>query len=64
MLFRWLADSVLVLHLAFVAFVVLGGLLVLHRPVVAWVHVPAAAWGILIELAGWVCPLTPLENSL
>jgi hypothetical protein len=27
-------------------------------------HVPAVVWGALIELAGWICPLTPLENRL
>jgi hypothetical protein len=57
----WLADAVVVLHLAFVLFVVLGGLLVLRWPRAAWLHLPAAAWGALIEFAGWVCPLTPLE---
>ena len=61
-LFRAAADLVVVLHAAFVVFVVLGGLLVLRWPRVAWVHVPAAAWGALIEFAGWICPLTPLEN--
>jgi hypothetical protein len=59
-----LADLVLVLHAAFVAFVVFGGLLVLRWPRLAWAHVPAAIWGALIEFAGWVCPLTPLENAL
>jgi len=59
-----LADLVVVVHAAFVAFVVFGGLIVLRRPRVAWFHVPAAAWGVLIEFAGGVCPLTPLENSL
>ena len=63
MLYRALADLVLLLHLAFVLFVVLGGLLVLRRPKVAWLHLPAAAWGVLIEFAGWICPLTPLEVS-
>lgn len=58
------ADLVLVVHLAFVLFVALGGLLVLKWPRVAWGHLPAAAWGILIEFAGWICPLTPLENRL
>ena len=58
------ADAVVVLHLAFVVFVVLGGLLVLRWPAVAWVHVPAALWGAWIEFAGWICPLTPLENRL
>lgn len=58
------ADAVVVLHLAFVAFVVAGGFVALRRPRVAWFHVPAAVWGVLIELTGWTCPLTPLENSL
>ncbi|HKO15865.1 MAG TPA: DUF2784 domain-containing protein [Gemmatimonadaceae bacterium] len=64
MIYRLLADAVLVLHALFVAFVVLGGLLVLRWPRAAWAHVPAAVWGVLIELAGWICPLTPLENAL
>jgi len=51
-------------HLAFVAFMVLGALLVLRWPKLAWVHLPAACWGVLIEFAGWICPLTPLENTL
>lgn len=59
-----LADAVLVLHAAFVLFVVGGGLLVLRWPKVAWVHLPAAAWGAFVELTGWICPLTPLENWL
>jgi len=58
---RLLADAVVLLHAAFVAFVVLGGFLVLRWPWMAWVHVPAAAYGFLVEAAGWVCPLTPLE---
>jgi hypothetical protein len=59
--FRLLADLIVVIHLCFVAFVLLGGLLVLRWPRVAWVHLPAAAWGAWIEFAGWLCPLTPLE---
>ena len=64
MTWRILADAVLFLHLLFVLFVVLGGLLVLRWPRLAWLHLPAAAWGALIEFAGWICPLTHLENSL
>jgi hypothetical protein len=64
LIYRALADLVLVVHLAFVLFVVLGGLLVLRWPRLAWLHVPAAVWGVLIEYTGWICPLTPLENSL
>jgi hypothetical protein len=59
-----LADLVVGLHGAFVLFVVFGGLLVWRWPRAAWVHLPAAAWGAVIEFAGWVCPLTPLENRL
>jgi hypothetical protein len=59
-----LADAVLVAHAAFVAFVVLGGLLVLRWPRLAWVHLPMVAWGAGIEFSGGICPLTPLENHL
>ena len=58
------ADLLVVVHALFVVFVVLGGLLVLRWPRLAWVHLPAAAWGALIEFTGCICPLTPLENSL
>ena len=61
MLFRSAADLVLVVHLAFVLFVVLGGLLALRWRRVAWVHVPVALYGATIEFLGFVCPLTPLE---
>ncbi len=60
--YRLLADLVLVLHAAFVAFVMLGGLLVLRWPRLAWVHLPVVAWGAGIEFLGGICPLTPLEN--
>ena len=63
MLYSVLADIVLVLHFAFVAFVVFGGLLALRWPRLVWIHVPALAWGVLIEYAGIICPFTPLENS-
>jgi hypothetical protein len=62
--FRILADATVVLHLLFVAFVIGGGVLVLRWQRVAWVHLPAAAWGAWVEFAGWMCPLTPLENWL
>ena len=64
MTWRVLADLTVGLHLAFVMFVVLGGLLVLRWPKLAWVHLPVALYGVLIEWVGWVCPLTPLENWL
>jgi hypothetical protein len=59
-----LADLVVVLHFAFVLFVIFGGLLVLRWPKLAYVHLPVAAYGALIELVGWICPLTPLEKHL
>jgi hypothetical protein len=61
---RVLATVVVLLHMTFVAFVVAGGLLALRWPRVAWIHLPAAVWGALIALVGFVCPLTPLENWL
>lgn len=64
MLYARLADLVLLVHLAFIVFVVFGGLLVFWRGWMAWVHLPVAVYGILIEWVGWVCPLTPLENRL
>ncbi|MDH3283808.1 MAG: DUF2784 domain-containing protein [Acidobacteriota bacterium] len=64
MIYRLLADLVVLVHLGFVALVLLGGILVLRRPRFALIHLPAAVWGAFIELAGWVCPLTPLEVRL
>jgi hypothetical protein len=64
LIYRALADLILALHVVFVLFVVLGGLLMLKWPRIAWLHIPAAIWGVLIEFTGWICPLTPLENSL
>jgi Protein of Unknown function (DUF2784) len=64
MLSAFLADAVLVLHGLFIIWVVLGGLAVIARPWLAWLHLPAAAWGVWISWSGRVCPLTPLEQSL
>ena len=58
------AGFVVIVHAAFVVFVVAGGLLVLRWPRVSWIHLPAALWGALIEFQGWVCPLTPIEQRL
>ena len=59
-----LADLVLIVHLAFVVFVLCGGLLVLRWRWIAWLHMPTIAWGAFVEFSGWICPLTPLENWL
>jgi hypothetical protein len=62
MSYRVLADAVVAVHLAFIVFVVAGSVLILWRRSVAWLHVPALIWGSLVELTGWICPLTPLED--
>ena len=64
MAYRLLADAVVLFHTAFVAFVVLGGFLAWRWSRIAWLHVPCALWGAVIEYQGWICPLTPLENDL
>ena len=64
MLYALLADLMLLLHTTFILFVVIGGALVFWRRGIAWLHIPCALWGILIEFQGWVCPLTYLENDL
>jgi len=64
MIYRILAGCVVAFHLGFVLFVVLGGLLALRWPRVAWAHLPAAAWGAFVEFSSTICPLTPLENRL
>lgn len=64
MFYRILADLVVLAHLGFIVFVLFGGLLALRWRWIPWLHVPALAWGIFIELTGRICPLTPLENAL
>jgi len=64
MTYRLLADLVVLAHFGFILFVVLGGALALRWPKISWVHLPAVGWGALVEIAGWICPLTPLENRL
>ena len=64
MLYGMLAEAVVLLHLGFVLFVIFGGLLAFRWRRAPWFHLPAAVWGALIEFAGWICPLTPLENWL
>ncbi|HVT44967.1 MAG TPA: DUF2784 domain-containing protein [Thermoanaerobaculia bacterium] len=61
MIDRVLANIVVLTHFGFVLFVVFGGLLLFRWKRLVWAHLPAAVWGALIEIFGWVCPLTPLE---
>ena len=64
MLYGLLANAIVAFHALFVVFIVMGGFLAWRWRWVAVVHVPCAIWGMLIEYRGWICPLTPLENSL
>jgi hypothetical protein len=64
MLYRVLADLVMLLHFAYIVFVVGGAFLVLYRRWWMWVHLPAVAWGVWVEFLAKICPLTPLENTL
>ncbi len=64
MAYSLLADIVVLLHFGFIVFVVSGGLLALRWRRAVWIHIPAALWGGFVEITGWACPLTPLENSL
>jgi hypothetical protein len=63
MLYKTLANALLIVHLLFIIFVVLGGLLLLWDKRWAYVHLPAMIWGATIEFTGGICPLTPLENK-
>ena len=58
------ANTIVFLHLGFICFVVLGGLLSLKWRPLLFLHIPAALWGALVEFQGWLCPLTPLEQQL
>lgn len=64
MLYRIAADALLLLHFAFILYVVLGGLLVLKWRWTVWMHLPCMLWAILLEFNGWICPLTPIEQRL
>ena len=64
MLYRLLANAVVIVHALFIVFIVFGGFVAWRWRWVAVLHVPAAIWGVVIEYRGWICPLTPLENAL
>ena len=64
MLARSAADLLVLFHLGFIIFVIIGGFLVVKWRWLLLLHLPAAVWGALIEFRGWLCPLTPLEQRL
>lgn len=64
MFYHILADLVVIVHLLFIIFALFGGLLLLLRNYLVFLHIPAAIWAALISFKGWLCPLTPLENHL
>lgn len=61
---RFLADAVVLIHILFVVYAIAGGLLVLKWKFTIFLHIPVLLWGTMVEAAGWICPLTPLENRL
>ncbi len=63
MIHQILANSILLVHFAFILFAVFGGLLLFYKKWIMWLHIPAFFWAVLIEFSGWTCPLTPLENQ-
>jgi hypothetical protein len=63
MKYAYAADAVMLLHFLFIAFALLGSLLLFRWPKLIWLHIPALAWGIYIELSGDICPLTDVENK-
>jgi hypothetical protein len=64
MIFSLAADALVLIHLGFILFVVLGGFLLLRWPRMVWIHLPAVIWGALVEINNWICPLTPWEQQL
>ena len=64
MLYSAVANLLMIVHFWFILFVILGGLLLFWWPRLVFVHLPTAAWGVMIELNHWICPLTPLEQSM
>ena len=64
MIWRALADLVLLIHLVFIVFVIVGGFFASRWRWLPWIHLPAVAWAAVLEFSGWICPLTPLENLL
>ena len=63
-MYNVIANAIVLAHFLFIVFVICGGLLVIRWPRIAFVHLPAAVWGAAVEIFGWICPLTPLENHL
>jgi hypothetical protein len=62
--FGILADIVVLIHLGFIVFAVLGGVLIFWWRWIFWLHLPAFLWAVWIECIGGICPLTYLENWL
>ncbi|MBV4458895.1 DUF2784 domain-containing protein [Pseudomonas sp. COR58] len=64
MLYRIAADGLVLFHLLFILFVLFGGLLALRWRRLIWLHLPAATWGVLVEVLHLTCPLTHWENLM
>lgn len=64
MLYRAAAEGILLFHLVFIGFALFGAVLLTRWRWLMVLHIPAAAWGVFIELSGGICPLTYAENFL
>ena len=64
MIYSFLADLLMVLHLVFILYVIAGALLIFKWPKTLLLHLPACFWGMTVEFIGWICPLTPWEIQL
>ena len=64
MIARLAADALVLVHAGFIVFAVFGGLLALADRRWMWLHLPAAVWAVTVVIMGWICPLTPWEQSL
>jgi len=62
--YHLLSDLVLIIHLGFILFVLLGGFLALRWRWLMWLHIPSVMWAVWVEVMAWICPLTHLENAL
>ena len=64
MIYSILADIVVFIHFLFIVFAIFGAVLVFKWRWIIYPHLISALWAAMVITMGWICPLTPLENSL
>jgi hypothetical protein len=64
MSYRLLADLIVILHFLWILFIVFGFIFALKRSRIAWLHLGGLAFSLLMNVLGWYCPLTYVENYL